>query len=45
MNVMFAQMSARKGIIFFGEEAIAAIFKEYIHLDQGARPGLPVSYP
>ena len=44
-KVMFAQMSARKGIKMFGEEAIAALMKEYSQLDQGAMKGKPVICP
>jgi KUP system potassium uptake protein len=32
VNVMFAQMSAAKGIKLFGERAVAAMFKEYNQL-------------
>ena len=35
----YGQMSATKGIEQFGEEAIAALIKEYKQLDQGAFPG------
>ena len=41
----FNQMSARMGIKRFGEEAIAALIKEYTQLDQGAFPGKPVVEP
>ena len=44
-KVMFVQMSARKGIKMFGEEAVAALMKEYSQLDQGAMKGKPVICP
>ena len=42
---MFTQMSAQKGIKMFGEKAIAAIFKELKHLNDGVSPGKPVIVP
>lgn len=45
MHVMFTQMSAKRGIKLFGEEAIAAIYKEYKQLDEGAKKGNPVVTP
>ena len=48
VNVMFtqagehAQMNAAQGIKKFGQEAIAAIWKEYKQLNEGAVPGKPV---
>ena len=41
----YSQMSAKLGIRKFGEEAIAAMVKEYIQLDIGAFPGKPVIEP
>ena len=38
-------MSAKRGIELFGEEAIAAIYKEYKQLDEGAKKGNPVVSP
>ena len=45
LNVMFTQMSARKGIKLFGEQAIAAMFKELKQLNDGVVPGKPVIEP
>ena len=45
IKVMFTQMSAKRGIKLFGEEAIAAIYKEYKQLDEGAKKGNPVVSP
>jgi len=36
VEVMFTQMNAKKGIRLFGERAIAAIYKEYQQLNEGA---------
>jgi hypothetical protein len=44
-NVMFTQMSAKKGIKLFGESAVAAMFKEFHQMDQGPMPGKPVFGP
>jgi len=41
-DVMFTQMSAKKGIKMFGERAIAALLKEYNQMDKGPMPGKPV---
>jgi hypothetical protein len=47
-NVMFtqmseySQMSAKAGIKRFGEQAVAAMWKEYKQLNEGAVPGKPV---
>jgi hypothetical protein len=38
-------MSAKEGIKRFGEKAIAALFKEYKQLDEGAMKGKPVLAP
>ena len=35
----YSQMSAKAGIKMFGERAIAAMFKEFEHLNKGAVPG------
>lgn len=45
LEVMFTQMTAKRGMKLFGEEAVAAIFKEYKQLDQGAKEGNPVVTP
>ena len=45
LHVMFTQMSAKHGIKTFGEEAVAAMFKEMKQLNQGAMPGKPVVIP
>ena len=46
IGVIFAQqMSAKKGIKLFGQEAIAALMKEFSQLDNGAFPGKPVVEP
>ena len=42
-GVMFTQMSAKAG--FFGERAIATIFKEFKQLYKGATSGNPVVIP
>ena len=44
-KVMFTWMSAKKGIHMFGERTIAALFKEFRQLDEGAFPGKPVFCP
>lgn len=41
-DVMFTQMSAKKGIKMFGERAIAALLKEYNQMDKAPMPGKPV---
>ena len=41
INVLFTQMSAKEGFKKVGEEAIAAIFKEYKQLNDGPMPGNP----
>ena len=41
-EVMFVQMSAKKGIKQFGERAVAAMIKEYRQIDNGPMPGKPV---
>ena len=38
-------MSAKKGIKLFKERAIAAIYKEFKQLDEGAVPNKPVVLP
>jgi hypothetical protein len=43
--VMFTQMQAKVGIQQFGEEAIAALVKEFKQLDEGAIPGKRVVCP
>ena len=45
LKVMFTQMSARKGLKLYGEEAFAAIVKEYRQMDEGPMPGKPVFEP
>jgi Ca2+-binding EF-hand superfamily protein len=45
VNVMFTQMSAKKGIRMFGEKAVAAMVKEFTQLDKGAMPGKQVIQP
>ena len=40
--MIFTQISASRGINLFGEEAVAAIFKELQQLNDGALPGNPV---
>jgi hypothetical protein len=44
-NVMFTQMSAKKGIKMFGKHALAAMLKEYKQMDQGPMPGKSVFGP
>ena len=44
-KVMFTQMTAKKGMKLFGEQAVAAMFKEYKQLNEGAVPGKPVLAP
>jgi hypothetical protein len=41
-GVLFAQMSAKKGIKQFGERAIAAMIQEFKQIDTGPMPGKPV---
>ena len=38
-NVMFTQMQATTGFKFFGEKAVAAMFKELKQLEHGPMPG------
>mmetsp|Transcript_42936 Transcript_42936/g.62919 ORF Transcript_42936/g.62919 Transcript_42936/m.62919 type:complete len:101 (-) Transcript_42936:1236-1538(-) len=45
VNVMFTQMSAKRGFKLFGECAIAAMMKELKQLNIGAVPGKPVIAP
>lgn len=45
LNVIFTQMSAKKGMKLFGESAVAAIIKELKQLYQGSMPGKPVVQP
>ena len=45
VEVMFTQMTAKKGISRFGERAVSAIIKEFKQLDQEAFPGKPVVQP
>ena len=42
INVVFTQMSARQGFKQVGEEAVAAMIKEYKQLNNGPMPGKPV---
>ena len=42
---MFTQMQAKAGIEKFGEEAVAALIKEFKQLDQGEIPGKMVVCP
>ena len=44
-NVMFNQISAKKGIKLFKERAIAAIYKEFKQPNEGAVPNKPVVLP
>lgn len=44
-NVIFNQMTAKRGMKLFGERAVAAMFKEYKQLNEGAVPGKPVLGP
>jgi len=41
-DMMFTQMSAKKGIKMFGERTIAAMLNEYNQIDKGPMPGKPV---
>ena len=45
VDVIFTQMSAKKGLKKFGEKAVAAMIKEFRQLDEGAFPGKPVVGP
>ena len=45
LHVMFTQMTAKRGIKLFGEEAIAAMYKEYKQLNKGSKKGNPVVTP
>ena len=45
VDVMFTQMSAKKGMKLFGERAVAAMFKEFAQMDKGAVDGKPVFAP
>ena len=38
-DVMFTQMSGKKGIEKFGEISVAAMFKEYQQFNDGPMPG------
>ena len=41
----YSQMSAKRGIKLFEEQAIAAMFKEFKQLDTGVMPEKPVIAP
>ena len=41
-DLMFTQMSAKKGIKQFRERAVADMFKEYQQFNDGPMPGNPV---
>ena len=47
-DVMFTQMTTKKGIKLFGERAVTVMFKEYKELDKRTMPGKlvfgPISY-
>ena len=45
VDVVFTQMTAKRGIKLFGEKAVAAMVKEFTQLDKGAFPGNPVVGP
>ena len=45
VDVMFTQMSAKRGIKMFKERAVAAMIKELTQLDRGAIDGKPVVIP
>ena len=45
MNVMFTQMSAKRGIKMYKERAIAAMMNELSQLDKGVVDGQPVVIP
>ena len=45
VDVMFTQMSAKRGIKLFKERAVAAMIKELTQLDRGAMDGKPVVIP
>ena len=47
INTMFlsTQISARKGVKYFGERMVAVMIKEFRQLDQGAFPGKHVAEP
>ena len=45
VDVMFTQMSAKRGIKLFKERAVAAMVKELTQLDRGAVEGKPVVIP
>jgi hypothetical protein len=45
VDVMFTQMSAKRGMKLFGERAVAAMFKEFAQMDNGAVDGKPVFAP
>ena len=42
LRIIFTQMSAKQGFKTVGEQAVAAIFKEYKQLNDGPMPGKPV---
>ena len=41
VEVVFTQMSAKKGISRFGERVVCPMIKEFKQLDEGAYPGKP----
>ena len=45
VGVVFAQMSAKKGIREFGMRAVSALIKEFTQQSEGAFPGKPVVIP
>ena len=44
-EVVFTQMTAKKGFKQFGTKAVAAMIKEFTQLNEGAVPGKPVVEP
>ena len=44
-NVMFKQMSSKRGIKLFKERAVAAMYKEFNQLDKLSMPNKPVVLP
>ena len=44
-EVVFTQMTAKKGFKQFGAKAVAAMVKEFTQLNEGAVPGKPVVVP
>ena len=44
-NVIFTQITVKRGFKQYGAKAVAAMIKEFTQLNEGAVPGKPVVVP